>query len=152
MGWRYPPSPFTREWEREAEIAALPSLLIVFADWETQQDIDNLLRLVPTQAGEFPRPADLVRDDNAAAIAVLARRLREADDPMEAAWFAALAAMIEQPATKAVAEELADALTARFVQARARGETDLQLSLCQAIVQLGLPHQPTVDAAPRGVG
>jgi hypothetical protein len=58
---------------------------------------------------------------------------------LEAAWLAALAAMIDRPLPSDVRDELSAAVTERMIQARARGETDLALSLCHAIAQLGEP-------------
>jgi hypothetical protein len=92
--------------------------------------VARFLDFAASQADQSPRPYALYCDDNAAAVAALAARLRSAHDLEELAWLAALVTCVDHPT-----EELSAALLEQFEIARLGSATFL--ALCHALAHSG---------------
>jgi hypothetical protein len=120
-------------------IVSLPSLLIVRTTPARHAAVAQLLAFAASQENQSPRPHEFFADDNSAAIAALAARLRAARDPSELAWLAALTTRVEQPTA-----ELCDALVAKLEDIDR--ESDPLLTICHALMHCG-PSAPSAAPA-----
>ncbi|MEQ8790318.1 MAG: hypothetical protein RIC55_28745 [Pirellulaceae bacterium] len=93
-------------------IAVFPSLLVVQHTPAGHAAVEEFLALVEQQADTFPRPYDVVRDDNEAAIGALCGRLAAAEDLEQTIWWSTMATRVEHPP-----EQLAEAAARAMILA-----------------------------------
>lgn len=116
--------------DRREVFPSLPSLLVVRATPARHAAVASFLGFVASQADQSPRPYELCRDDNAAAVAALAARLRSARNPVEVAWLAGLVTCVDHPT-----DELSAALVAKLDEIDRDG--DQMLTVCHALMHCG---------------
>lgn len=116
----------------------LSDKLIVRCDSHQRAAIERVLSAIMPQAGEYPRPSDLARDDNQQALAALTARIAQTTDSAELIWLYSLVIhCVDYPTP-----ELQRALVEQIIETDSTPKTRSQISLVLAARHCGrLPEQ-----------